>query len=44
MKKQQQSSKIVFGILLVLSLFTCYILYTKKNCPLCECKPEPIPT
>lgn len=36
--KSQSPPKIIFGILLFLSLFICYILYTQKNCPSCDCK------
>ena len=31
------SKSFAFVLLLCLSLFTMYILYTKKNCPSCDC-------
>ena len=40
-KKTTEAPKtFVFIILLCLSLFTFYIIYTKKNCPVCECIPK----
>lgn len=32
------SKSFAFVLLLCLSLFVMYILYTKKNCPTCECR------
>ena len=38
-KHSKDSSKIaVFVLLLCLSLFVMYIIYTKKNCPTCTCE------
>lgn len=37
-QSKNSSNSFVFVILLCLSLFVMYIVYTKKNCPSCDCK------